>query len=353
MLKLHSLSSPATAQNPHKSPSQLLSSQLSSRGRVFSTNTFGFAPSPSSSTKRLSLKCRQSEYFDQQRTSTGASPNKPSPGSQTPAGVTGMPPRIYVGHSIYKGKAALTVEPKAPEFTPLDSGAFKLSREGFVLLQFAPAAGVRVYDWSRKQVFSLSVTEIGSLVSLGSKESLEFFHDPFKGKSDEGKVRKVLKVEPLPDGSGHFFNLVTGMAPRIYVGHSIYKGKAALTVEPKAPEFTPLDSGAFKLSREGFVLLQFAPAAGVRVYDWSRKQVFSLSVTEIGSLVSLGSKESLEFFHDPFKGKSDEGKVRKVLKVEPLPDGSGHFFNLIYLAVHFRLACLCKLHKTRRFGPCH
>ncbi|XVE62183.1 hypothetical protein DITRI_Ditri06bG0097900 [Diplodiscus trichospermus] len=25
--------------------------------------------------------------------------------------------------------------------------------------------------------------------------------------SDEGKVRKVLKVEPLPDGSGHFFNL--------------------------------------------------------------------------------------------------------------------------------------------------
>lgn len=25
--------------------------------------------------------------------------------------------------------------------------------------------------------------------------------------SEEGKVRKVLKVEPLPDGSGHFFNL--------------------------------------------------------------------------------------------------------------------------------------------------
>ncbi|MBO8831400.1 hypothetical protein INO48_14060, partial [Staphylococcus aureus] len=38
-------------------------------------------------------------------------------------------------------------------------------------------------------------------------ESCEFFHDPNKGKSDEGKVRKVLKVEPLPDGSGHFFNL--------------------------------------------------------------------------------------------------------------------------------------------------
>jgi len=118
-----------------------------------------------------------------------------------------LPPRYFVGHSIYKGKAALTVEPRAPEFTPLDSGAFKLSKEGFVLLQFAPAAGVRQYDWSRKQVFSLSVTEIGTLVSLGKKDSCEFFHDPFKGKSEEGKVRKVLKVEPLPDGSGHFFNL--------------------------------------------------------------------------------------------------------------------------------------------------
>lgn len=29
-------------------------------------------------------------------------------------------PRVFVGHSIYKGKAALTVEPKAPEFVPLD-----------------------------------------------------------------------------------------------------------------------------------------------------------------------------------------------------------------------------------------
>ncbi|XP_022877502.1 single-stranded DNA-binding protein WHY1, chloroplastic-like [Olea europaea var. sylvestris] len=49
--------------------------------------------------------------------------------------------------------------------------------------------------------------EIGHLISLGAKDSCEFFHDPFKGKSDEGRVRKVLKVEPLPDGSGHFFNL--------------------------------------------------------------------------------------------------------------------------------------------------
>ncbi|KAF2552219.1 hypothetical protein F2Q68_00036144 [Brassica cretica] len=83
-----------------------------------------------------------------------------------------------------------------------------------------------------------------------------------------------------------------GSSPRFYVGHSIYKGKAALTIEPRAPEFVALESGAFKLSKEGFLLLQFAPAAGVRQYDWSRKQVFSLSVTEIGNVVSLGPRES-------------------------------------------------------------
>lgn len=37
--------------------------------------------------------------------------------------------------------------------------------------------------------------------------------------------------------------------------------------------------------------------------DVSMLQVFSLSVSEIGTLVSLGPRESCEFFHDPNKGK--------------------------------------------------
>ncbi|CAI8587830.1 unnamed protein product [Vicia faba] len=135
----------------------------------------------------------------------------PSPPTQRPqpppSPAVELPPRVYVGHALYKGKAALTVSPRPPEFTSLDSGAFKISKEGCVLLQFAPSAGPRVYDWNKKQVFSLSVGEIGNLINLGAKESCEFFHEPFLGKSDKGKVRKVLKVEPLHDGSGHMFNL--------------------------------------------------------------------------------------------------------------------------------------------------
>lgn len=156
----------------------------------------------------------QEQNHQQPRFSPYESPYPSQPGQ--------LPARVYVGYSIYKGKAALTVEPRPPEFSPLDSGALKLSKEGYAMLQFAPASGVRQYDWSRKQVFSLSVTEIGNIISLGARDSCEFFHDPNKGKSDEGRVRKMLKVEPLPDGSGHFFNLsvqnkITNVDESIYI----------------------------------------------------------------------------------------------------------------------------------------
>ncbi|PNX56931.1 single-stranded DNA-binding protein WHY1 chloroplastic-like, partial [Trifolium pratense] len=65
--------------------------------------------------------------------------------------VGALPPRVYVGHSIYKGKAALTITPRPPEFAPLDSGAYKITRDGYVLLQFAPSLGPRQYDWNSKQ----------------------------------------------------------------------------------------------------------------------------------------------------------------------------------------------------------
>ncbi|XP_078428115.1 single-stranded DNA-binding protein WHY1, chloroplastic-like [Wolffia australiana] len=177
------LSSPVPLQNPR------IFSYTSHRSTIF-------LPRVSSSAKKsFSLKCSRGDLFDtQQQRNSGLGDGAPTA-------------RVFVGHSIYKGKAALTVEPKAPEFSPLESGSYKLSREGCIFLQFAPSVGTRQYDWNRKQVFSLSVSEIGMLMNLGPKDSCEFFHDPFKGKSDEGKIRKVLKAEPFPDGGGHFFSL--------------------------------------------------------------------------------------------------------------------------------------------------
>ncbi|KAJ0977902.1 hypothetical protein J5N97_013376 [Dioscorea zingiberensis] len=158
-----------------------ISHSLPSLTHVFVPKTLTVKRNPSF------LASRRSDYFEAQKLASRPPPEDSLPASQ--------PSRVYVGYSIYKGKAALT------------SGAFKVSKEGFALMQFAPAVGTRQYDWSRKQVFSLSVVEMGTLMSLGAKDSCEFFHDPFKGRSDEGKVRKLLKAEPLPDGTGHFFNL--------------------------------------------------------------------------------------------------------------------------------------------------
>jgi hypothetical protein len=42
------------------------------------------------------------------------------------------------------------------------------------------------------------------------------------------------------------------------------------------PSVPILQSGAHKVVKEGFVLLQFAPAVAARQYDWSRKQVYCI-----------------------------------------------------------------------------
>ena len=52
----------------------------------------------------------------------------------------------------------------------------------------------------------LSGKVVTVFIEMNSNDILVFF-------SEEGKVRKVLKVEPLPDGSGHFFNLGNALFP--------------------------------------------------------------------------------------------------------------------------------------------
>nr|ACJ84322.1 unknown [Medicago truncatula] len=210
----------------HSQPPSLSSTSSSSFSslKLFTNNNsfslpFKFKP--------FTIRCRHSDVFN-------PSPSNPPPPATTPPNnplVGALPPRVYVGHSIYKGKAALTITPTPPKFVTLDSGAYKISRDGCLLLQFAPSVGPRQYDWNRKQLFMLSVDEMGSVISLGARESCEFFHDPFKGGSDEGKVRKVLKIEPFPDGSGFFFNLsVQDKIVNVDVSMNIPVSKAELSV---------------------------------------------------------------------------------------------------------------------------
>ncbi|KAK3229274.1 hypothetical protein Dsin_001155 [Dipteronia sinensis] len=126
----------------------------------------------------------------------------------------------------------------------------------------------------------------------------------------------------------HCFFSVENPVPRIFAPYSIYKGKAAVCVDPILPTFTKMDSGHFRVDRKGCILLTFWPAIGERKYDWGKKQVFALSATEVGSLISMSPKDSSEFFHDPSMKSSNAGQVRKSLSIKAVPDANGYFISL-------------------------
>ncbi|KAL5537414.1 hypothetical protein UlMin_043310 [Ulmus minor] len=128
--------------------------------------------------------------------------------------------------------------------------------------------------------------------------------------------------------SGESFAVKGSMADRTSVPFTVYKGKAALSVTPILPTFTKLDSGMQVVDRRGVMMLKFMPAIAERKYDWEKRQLFALNPTEVGSLISLGPKDSCEFFHDPSMLSSNAGQVRKTLQIKALPNGNGYMISL-------------------------
>ncbi|CAA7398827.1 unnamed protein product [Spirodela intermedia] len=89
----------------------------------------------------------------------------------------------------------------------MDSGNSVIKKKGSIMLKFMPAVGTRKYDPEKRQLFALSPTEVGCLISLGPEESCEFFHDPSMKSSQEGEVKKSLTVSPTSNDGGYFFTL--------------------------------------------------------------------------------------------------------------------------------------------------
>uniref|UniRef100_A0ACD5Z1S4 Uncharacterized protein n=1 Tax=Avena sativa TaxID=4498 RepID=A0ACD5Z1S4_AVESA len=113
----------------------------------------------------------------------------------------------FANYTVFKGKAALSISPILPVFSKPESGGSRVNRNGSVMLTFFPAVGQRKYDFTKKQLFALSPTEVGSLISLGPAESCEFFHDPSMKSSHEGQVKKSLSITPLGNDNGYFLNI--------------------------------------------------------------------------------------------------------------------------------------------------
>ncbi|KAH9781917.1 Single-stranded DNA-binding protein WHY2 [Citrus sinensis] len=137
----------------------------------------------------------------------------------------------------------------------------------------------------------------------------------------DGLKSHVLISQAGMSTTGHDVSAKGSLGGRIFAPYYVYKGKAAFSVDPVLPTFMKLDSGDLKVKRKGVILLTFAPAIGERKYDWAKKQHFALSPTEVGSLLTMGPRDSSEFFHDPAMLSSNAGQMRKSLSIKANADG--------------------------------
>jgi hypothetical protein len=83
----------------------------------------------------------------------------------------------------------------SPELTDADLA----SREGAIFLEITSAKDKNVYDWARKIVFALSITDIAQWIEMleGKKQpdGIKLMHDPGAKSERQGKIKKYLEVK--------------------------------------------------------------------------------------------------------------------------------------------------------------
>ena len=82
------------------------------------------------------------------------------------------------------------------ESNPSLSESDLASREGAIFMEITSAKDKNVYDWSKKIVFALSITDIAKwlLVLEGVETNVELMHDPGAKSVSQGKVKKYVSV---------------------------------------------------------------------------------------------------------------------------------------------------------------
>lgn len=111
--------------------------------------------------------------------------------------------RILLQYNIYKGVKGPKQGQKygwgAIQFSfkpPVLSDNYKDEKEGVIFVNAASSTASDVYDWSNKFVFALGLTDIGKIlsffVSAGAGDSQSLYHDPDKGKENEGSKVKTM-----------------------------------------------------------------------------------------------------------------------------------------------------------------
>ena len=103
-----------------------------------------------------------------------------------------------IQYDIYKGVSAKNAW-GALQFSlklPVLSDNLKEQKSGVVFVNACSSNGPNKYDWSNKFVFALGLTDLGKIIRFfvagKAKESLKLYHDPDKGKQNEGTRGKTM-----------------------------------------------------------------------------------------------------------------------------------------------------------------
>ena len=124
--------------------------------------------------------------------------------------MAGMPRRGYPQYTIFSSDSALSMKAVMPVFKKAGMDGVAVERRGKMMLEFVPrnASGVG-FAWNDKTIFSLTVEEVGLLLSQLPGNAVELSHPTFSNEDsafgEEGSqvtqvsgdmVEKVLTVDP-------------------------------------------------------------------------------------------------------------------------------------------------------------
>lgn len=107
-------------------------------------------------------------------------------------------PHYYVkGEPSLKNFDGRWIPDNWKESNPSLSESDLASREGAIFLEITSTVDKNKYDWSKKIVFALSITDIAKwlLVLEGVESEIKLMHDPGAKSASQGKVKKYVEVK--------------------------------------------------------------------------------------------------------------------------------------------------------------
>jgi len=119
---------------------------------------------------------------------------------------------VYTQFRILKPQGGVSISPVKPTYISHPDGKYHQLKKGGGL-NFSCAKGTKgatglgnTYDWKNKIDVSLSVHELGQLLTY-SGTAIKFVHDPGAGTPSKGQILKTMTLQKGAQPGSHFLNV--------------------------------------------------------------------------------------------------------------------------------------------------